>query len=264
MVQRDWMKDPKLFREHVRKGEWRKSTVSVCPDFVQANLVILPKEFALDFTIFCLRNPQPCPILEILEAGDPMLHELAYDADIRVHLPQYRIFEKGELVNDVDEITDVWQDDLVSFLIGCSYTFEEALVKGGVPIRNYLQQKDPGIYISSIMCKPAGIFSGPMMVTMRPVPPRLVSRAVQITSRFPKAHGAPVYIGDGASIGIRDYNKINCGEVPEIAKDEVPLFWGCGVTPQMVAQKSKVPFMITHKPCHMFVSDIRIEEIASS
>ena len=264
MEDKDWKRDPKLFRDKVRQGEWRTSTVSVCTDYVQANLAILPMEFALDFTIFCLRNPQPCPILEILEAGEPMVREMAVNADIRVHVPVYRIFENGKLAREVDEIGEYWRDDLVTFLIGCSYTFEEALVRGGVPIRNYLKQKDPGVYISSIMCRPAGMFSGPMLVTMRPIPPHMVSRAVQITSRFPRTHGAPVYIGDGAAIGIPDYRKIDFGEVPEMEEGEIPVFWGCGVTPQVVALQSKVPFMITHKPCHMFVSDIRIEEIAVS
>jgi len=264
MEKEDWKCDPRLFRKLVRRGEWRTSTVSVCADHVQANLVILPKEYALDFTIFCFRNPQPCPILEILEAGDPMVRELAADADIRTDIPMYRVFEKGELVEEVEEVTKLWRKDLVSFLIGCSYTFEEALVKGGVPIRNYIQQKDPGVYVSSIQCRPAGIFSGPMFVTMRPIAPHLISRAVQITSRFPRAHGAPVHIGDGAAIGIPDHRKIDYGDIPEMEENEVPVFWGCGVTPQAVALHSKVPFMITHKPCHMFVSDVRIEEIAVS
>lgn len=264
MSDSDWKTVPRLFRQEVRQGKWKASTVSICPDYVQANLVILPKAFALDFAIFCMRNPQPCPILEILEAGDPRPHEMASDADIRIHLPMYRVFEEGRMVNEVDDITELWRDDLVTFLIGCSYTFEEALVRGGVPIRNYLAQKDPGVYVSSIECRAAGIFKGPMLVTMRPVPPHLVSRAVQITSRFPKTHGAPVHIGDGAAIGISDYSKIDFGDVPEMKKGDVPVFWGCGITPQMVALQSKVPFMITHKPCHMFVTDVRIEEIAAS
>jgi uncharacterized protein YcsI (UPF0317 family) len=262
MSKMDWKVDPKLFREKVREGIWKDSTVSICPGYVQANLVILPREFAFDFTLFCLRNPQPCPILEILEAGNPMVCEMAKDADIRVDLPQYRIFENGEMVREVDEIRAYWRDDLVTFLIGCSYTFEEALVRGGVPVRNYLQGKDPGVYVSSIQCKSAGIFLGPMVVTMRPIPSHLVSRAVQITSRFPKTHGAPVHVGDGAAIGISDYRKIDFGCVPEMVDGEIPVFWGCGVTPQMVALQSKVPFVITHKPTNMFVTDVRIEEIA--
>jgi len=236
----------------------------MCPGHVQANLVILPKEFALDFTLFCLRNPQPCPILEVLDPGDPQVREIATDADICTDLPAYRIFQNGELVEEREEITEYWRNDLVTFLIGCSYTFEEALVRGGVQIRNYLQRKDPGIYISSILCRPAGIFSGPMVVTMRPILPHLVSRAVQITSRFPKAHGAPVHVGDGALIGIPDLTKIDFGEIPEMEEGEIPVFWGCGITPQMAAMESRIPFMITHKPCHMFISDLTIEELAIS
>jgi len=264
LVEMDCKRIPGLFREEIRKGNWRKTTVGMCPGYVQANLVILPKEFAFDFTLFCLRNPQPCPILEILDPGDPRVRDMAAGADIRTDLPGYRVFRNGELVEERPEIKECWRSDLMAFLIGCSYTFEEALVRGGVPIRNYLQQKDPGIYVSSIPCRPAGIFSGPMVVTMRPIPHRLVSRAVQITSRFLKAHGAPVHVGDGARIGIPDLKRIDFGEVPEIEEGEVPVFWGCGITPQIAAIESRVPFMITHMPCHMFVSDVTIEELAIS
>ena len=264
MSAKGWTKDPRLFRERVRRGQWRSSTAGICPGYVQANLVILPKEFALDFTVFCIRNPQPCPILEILDPGDPTPHEMAPGADIRTDLPMYRIFKDGALLEEREDIGEYWRDDLVSYLIGCSYTFEEALVRGGVPVRNYLERKDPGIYISNIPCRPAGIFSGPMVVTMRPIPASLVSRAVQITARFPKAHGAPVHIGDGALIGIPDLRRVDFGEVPDIEEGKVPVFWACGVTPQVVALRSKIPFMITHKPGHMFVTDLRIEEIASS
>jgi len=264
MSRRESTTDPKFFRGKVREGVWRKSTAGICPGYVQANLVILPKEFALDFTIFCLRNPQPCPILEILEPGDPKVQELATDADIRTDLPQYRIFREGELLEEAENIMEYWENNLVTYLIGCSYTFEEALVRGGIPVRNYLKQKDPGIYISNMACRPAGVFSGPMAVSMRPIPPHLVSRTVQITSRFPKTHGAPVHIGDGVSIGIPDLTRVDFGEVPEIEEGEIPVFWGCGVTPQIVALRSKIPFMITHKPCHMFVADLRIGEVAIS
>jgi uncharacterized protein YcsI (UPF0317 family) len=264
MSERNWREQPRLFREKVRQKAWRESTIGICPGYVQANLVILPKEFALDFTIFCLRNPQPCPILEVMEPGNPMVNELAKGADIRTDLPQYRIFKKGDLIEEIENISEYWRDDLVTYLIGCSYTFEEALTRGGVPIRNYLQNKDPGIYISGILTRPAGIFSGPMVVTMRPIPSHLVSRAVQITSRFPKTHGAPVHIGDGASIGIPDLTRIDFGEIPEIEAGEVPVFWGCGITPQIVALRSKISFMITQKPCCMFITDLRIEEVAIS
>jgi uncharacterized protein YcsI (UPF0317 family) len=264
MQDTDWRSDSKLLRQKVRSGEWKESTASVCQDYVQANLVILPKEYALDFTLFCLRNPQPCPILEVMEAGDPMVRDLSREADIRTDLPMYCVFRNGKMVEEKDNIRDDWRDDLVTFLIGCSYTFEEALVRGGVPLKNYGKGKDTSVYISSVRCRPAGIFSGRMVVSMRAIPPHLVSRAVQITSRFPKTHGAPIHIGNGAAIGINDLTKIDFGDLPEMDDGDVTVFWGCGVTPQIAALESKVPFMITHKPCHMFVSDLRIEEIATS
>jgi len=256
--------DPGRFRDQVRQGKWQKSTNGVCPGYVQANLVILPSQYALDFTIFCLRNPQPCPIIEILEPGNPIVQEVSANADIRTDLPKYCVFKDSTLVEDRTDITDLWRDDFVTFLIGCSYTFEEALVRGGVPVKNYLQQRDPGVYVTSVVCRPAGIFEGPMVVSMRPVPGHLVSRAVQITSRFPKAHGAPVHVGDGKSIGIGQLDKVDFGEPPELEADDVPVFWGCGITPQLVAMRSRIPFMITHKPCHMFVTDVKIEEMATS
>lgn len=256
--------DPGKFRDQIRQGKWQKSTSGACPGYVQANVVILPREFALDFTIFCLRNPQPCPIIEILDPGNPIVQEAAPNADIRTDIPKYCIFKDSKLVEERTEITDLWRDDLVTYLIGCSYTFEEALVRGGVPVKNYLQQKDPGVYISSVMCRPAGVFGGPMVVTMRPIPGHLVARTVQITSRFPKAHGAPVHIGNGEPIGITHLEKVDFGEPPVIDRGDVPVFWGCGVTPQLAAMKSKIPFMITHKPCHMFITDIKIEEMAIS
>jgi uncharacterized protein YcsI (UPF0317 family) len=258
----EWSKNPSLFRQRVRNASWRQSTAGICGGYAQANLVMVPQEFALDFTIFCLRNPKPCPILEILEPGEPLVRALADAADLRTDLPQYRVFENGEAVAEVDDVREYWRDDLVSYLIGCSYTFEEALVRGGVPIRNYLQGKDPGIYVSSIMCRPAGMFSSPMVVTMRPIPPHLVSRAVAITARFPNTHGTPVHIGDGAAIGIPDLGRVDFGAPPDIEEGEIPVFWGCGVTPQMAALRSHIPFMITHKAGHMFVTDRTIDEVA--
>lgn len=257
----EWTNKPDLFREKVRKGKWVKSTNGICPGYVQANLVIIPKKYALDFTIFCYRNPKPCPVLEILEAGDPEVKGIAKNSDIRTDIPMYRIYKDGKLIEEKENILEHWQDDLVTYLIGCSYTFEEALVRGGIPVKNYLNNRDPGVYISSISCQTSGIFSGPMVVTMRPIPANLIPRAVQITSLFPKAHGAPINIGDPSSIGIYDLDKVDFGETTDIEEGEVPVFWACGVTPQLVAMHSKIPFMITHKPCHMFVSDLTIDEL---
>jgi uncharacterized protein YcsI (UPF0317 family) len=255
--------DPKTLRRLAREGRWQSSTAGMCPGYVQANLVILPREYALDFTIFCLRNEKACPLLEILEPGDPMVKWLAEGADIRTDLPKYRFFKDGRPMEEPTDITAYWRDDLVSFLIGCSYTFEEALLRGGVPVRNYIRRRDPGIYVSNIQCRTAGIFKGPMVVTVRPVPGHLVSRAVQITSRLPKAHGAPIHVGDGSLIGIPDLNRVDFGEPPEMEEGDVPVFWACGVTPQVIARNCGIPFMITHKPGHMFVTDITLDEMAA-
>jgi uncharacterized protein YcsI (UPF0317 family) len=264
MTTHDWQKNPKQFRQKVRSGEWADSTPNVCIDYVQANLVILPLEYAFDFTLFCLRNPKPCPILEIMEAGQYRTQYLSQDADIRSDVPKYMIYKEGQLIEERTDIFNYWQDDLVTFLIGCSYTFEEALVRAGVPLANYTAGKDVSVYISNIQLNPAGIFKGPMVVSMRAVSPVLISRAVQVTSRFPKTHGAPVHIGPGEGIGIKDIHTVDFGDPPIINEGEVEVYWGCGVTPQMAALESKVPFMITHKACHMFVSDLKIEEVAES
>ena len=258
------MRTPEEIRKEIREGSLTGPTAGLAPGYVQANLVILRERYAFDFLLFCQRNPKPCPVLEVLESGVYLTRSMADGADVRTDIPKYRVFREGVLTETVGTIKDLWRDDFVTFLLGCSFSFEEALVRGGVPVRNYLERKDPGIYISNIPCRPAGIFSGPMVVTMRPIPASLVSRAVQITARFPKAHGAPVHIGDGALIGIPDLRRVDFGEVPDIEEGEVPVFWACGVTPQVVALQSRIPFMITHKPGHMFVTDLRIEEIASS
>jgi len=260
----NYMNEPKLFRQKVRSGKWNKPTFNVCREYVQANLVILPKRFAFDFTLFCLRNPKPCPIIEILEAGKYKTKYLSREADIRTDIPKYMIYKDGELVKECESIVEYWKDDLVSFLIGCSYTFEEALVRAGIPLSNSNAGKDVSVYITNVQLVPAGIFKGRMVVTMRPLPPILVSRAVQVTYRFPKTHGTPVHIGPGSEIGIENIHNVDFGDPPIINDRDIEVYWGCGVTPQIVALESKVPFMITHKQAHMFVSDLRIEEIAES
>ena len=264
MSTNDWKKDPSLFRQKVRSGEFSQSTANICNDYAQANLVILPKKYAFDFTLLCLRNPRPCPIMEVLEAGQFRTQYLSQEADIRTDVPKYMVYKSGKLVEERTDIIDCWQDDLVTFFIGCSFTFDEALLKAGIPTANYTAGKDVSVYITNKQLTPAGIFKGPMVVSMRPVHKSMVSRAVQVTSRYPQTHGAPVHIGPASDIGIKDPQNVDFGDPPVINEGEVEVYWGCGVTPQMVALESKVPFMITHKSAHMFVTDIRIEEIASS
>lgn len=255
---------PAEIRAMIRRGEWTKATFGLALGYTQANLVVLPQECAFDFLLFCQRNPKPCPILEVTDPGDPEPRQLAPGADIRTDLPRYRIFEHGKLVAEPTDIVAAWRADLVAFLIGCSFSFEGALLRANVPVRHIEDGKsNAAMYITNIACRPAGRFAGPMVVSMRPVPRDKVVRAVQVTSRFPGTHGAPVHIGDPAAIGIRDINQVDYGEAQRIEPGEVPIFWACGVTPQAVALASQVPFMITHAPSHMLITDVLDEELAA-
>ena len=254
---------PKELRALVRKGELARTTSGMAPGYVQANLVILPRDQAFDFMLFCQRNPRPCPLLEVVEAGSAEPRLTAPGADLRTDVPKYRVYEYGELVDEPEDISDIWQGDMVSFLLGCSFTFEEALIRAGISLRHYEQGKNVSMFITSIQTTPAGVFHGPMVVTMRPILQEKVVKAVQVTSRYPSVHGAPIHIGDPAAIGVRDVTAPDLGDPVEIEEGEVPVFWACGVTPQAVAMSSKPPLMITHSPGHMFITDMRDEDLSS-
>jgi len=223
--------------------------------FTQANLVMLPRDWAWDMLLFGQRNPQPVPLLDVTEPGSPHT-ELAPGADLRTDLPLYRVWRDGELVEEVPEISGLWQDDLVSFLIGCSFSFERALLDAGVPVRNIEQGRNVAMYRTNRQCRPSGRLSGELVVSMRPVPAALVPTAVQVTGRMPAVHGAPVHVGDPASLGIADLGAPDFGEPIEAHEGDVPVFWACGVTPQAALMASKPPFAITHAPGHMFVTDV--------
>lgn len=256
------MLGPQELRAVFREGRWTGGTEGLARGYAQANLIILPKEVALEFLIFCQRNPKPCPIVEVTEPGSPMVTQVA-NADLRADLPRYSVYRGGELVDQPSDVTKYWRDDLVGFLIGCSYSFEEALLAAGIPLRHQQENKIVSVYTTNVPCVPAGRFAGPMVVSMRPIKRHQLVRAVQVTSRFPATHGAPVHVGDPAAIGV-DLNKTDFGTgVFELAEDEVPVFWGCGGTPQAVALASKIDFMITHKVGHLFVTDKRSEAIAA-
>ena len=244
-------------RRRIRSNQWRGVTSGVAPGHVQANLAILPRDLAFDFLLFCQRNPKPCPLLEVIEPGgvEPVL--TAPGADIRTDASGYRIYRHGEFTAEVDTLEDYWQDDLVSFLLGCSFSFETAMTDAGIPLRHQEQGKNVAMYITNIETAPAGVFSGPMVVSMRPIKREQVVRAVQVTSRFPATHGAPVHIGSPGDIGIRDLGLPDFGEAVEIKPDEEPVFWACGVTPQAVALNCKPPLMFTHAPGRMFITDQR-------
>ena len=244
-----------------RRGELRGPTPGLALGFVQANLVVLPREWAFDFLLFCQRNPKPCPLLDVTEPGDPEAKFGAPGSDLRTDLPGYRVWRDGELIEEPTDITPHWRDDLVSFVIGCSFTFENALLAAGVPVRHIEQGVNVPMYRTNIECRSAGRFSGPMVVSMRPLLPELAVRATRICSRFPRAHGAPVHFGDPTAIGIRDITRPDFGDAVEIRAGEVPIFWACGVTPQAALMAAKPPFALTHKPGHMFLTDLRDVEL---
>jgi len=253
---------PKEIRRLIRKGKWDKPTAGVAMGYAQANLVILSQKYAFDFLLFCQRNPKPCPLLEVLETGEFRTKFLSLDADIRTDIPRYHIYQKGRLQRTVKNIKSLWEADFVSFLLGCSFSFEEALVRANIPVRHIEENKNVPMFVSSIPCKSAGVFHGPLVVTMRPIPSDKVTQAVQITSRYASVHGAPIHIGDPSTIGVKDLRKPDFGDPVTLKKKEVPVIWACGVTPQAVVMKTKPDLCITHAPGHMFISDLLNEELA--
>ena len=254
---------PVEIRELIRTTEYTGVTGGLAPGFVQANLVILPEEQAFDFLLFCQRNPRPCPLLEVIEPGHVETKQTAPGADIRTDISSYHIFEDGQLVSTETDVRKYWREDLVSFLLGCSFTFEGAMVDSGIPMRHWELDRNVTMFRTNFECTPAGSFSGPMVVSMRPIHHSKIVRAVQVTSRFPGAHGAPIHIGDPSAIGISDITKPDYGEPTVFEDGEIPVFWACGVTPQAVAFNSKPPFMITHGPGHMFITDLRDTDLAA-
>jgi uncharacterized protein YcsI (UPF0317 family) len=239
-----------------RSGALSGPTANLAPGFVQANLAILPRQFAYDFLLFCQRNPKPCPLLGVSDAGSIILDALGHDLDIRQDVPRYRVWRNGELVDEPTHISDIWRDDLVTFAIGCSFSFEEALLSVGIPIRHIEENRNVPMYRSSIETIAAGVFSGPQVVSMRPMTPQDAIKAVQITSRFPSVHGAPVHVGDPLAIGIQDIDAPDYGDAVTIHDGEVPVFWACGVTPQAAIVRARPSFCITHAPGHMLVTDL--------
>jgi uncharacterized protein YcsI (UPF0317 family) len=249
-------------RLSVRAGRHRGQTAGLAPGLVQGNLAILPQAIAADFLRFCQLNPKPCPLIGTSAPGDPRVPELGADLDIRTDLPRYRVWRHGELVAEPEDITEFWRDDLVSFVIGCSFSFEEALMADGIALRHIALGRNVPMYRTSIATHEAGPFHGPMVVSMRPLRPADAIRAVQITTRFPSVHGAPVHIGKPELIGIADVMKPDYGDVVPVEDDELPVFWACGVTPQSVIATVKPEFCITHYPGSMLVTDRKNTEFA--
>ncbi|CAG9318541.1 unnamed protein product [Blepharisma stoltei] len=244
------------FRGKCRTGEHSGPTTGFCMKFVQANLVILPKSYAYDFLLFCQRNPKPCPLLEVTEQGSYTPSILAPSADLRTDLPKYNILQSGTITDQVPNISEYWSEDLVSFLLGCSFSFEEALLSAKIPVRQIEENKNVPMYATSIPCRDSGVFrNSKLVVSMRPIPVEMVNDAINVTARFPTVHGSPVQIGKPEEIGIEDINKVDYGESVTINEGEIPIFWACGVTPMKAIIDANLPFAITHAPGHMFITD---------
>jgi uncharacterized protein YcsI (UPF0317 family) len=254
---------PQEARQLIRQGRWTGHTSGMADGYVQGNVVILPKAWADDFLLYCQRNPKPCPVLAVSEPGVAALPTLGADIDICTDVPRYRVWREGELVEEATDISKLWQRDFVSFVIGCSFSFEEAILQAGIGMRHIAQQRNVAMYRTDLETQAAGPFSGPMVVSMRPFKPQDAIRAIQITSRFPDVHGAPVHMGDPAQIGIADLSQPDYGDAVEVQGGEIPVFWACGVTPQAALRQAKPPICITHAPGAMLITDLLNQQLAA-
>jgi uncharacterized protein YcsI (UPF0317 family) len=246
---------PAELRSLIERGRWTAPTAGLFDGVQQANLVIVPYGLAYDFLLFCTRNPKPCPVLTVTDPGDPVVRAGSTVADLRTALPRYRVWRKGELVAEPTDVKDQWQADSVGFLLGCSHTFEGPLGAAGVPVRYAPHSAAPAVYVTTVPTAAAGTLSGPLVVSMRAIPGHLVARAVEVTARYPTGHGPPVHVGDPAALGIADLDAPGFGPRPVIEPGDVPVFWACGVTPQLALPGSGAEYAITHYPGHMFVFD---------
>ncbi|HID67268.1 MAG TPA: putative hydro-lyase [Roseibacterium sp.] len=248
--------DAATIRADIRAGAHTGHTAGLAPGKLQCNLAILPERHALDFLRFCQRNPKPCPVVGVSETGDPMMPTLGRNIDIRTDVPKYRVFRDGVLFSEVTDISELWSDDLVTVALGCSFTFENALQRYGIPVRHLDDNVLVPMFRTNIPLVPAGPFHGHMVVTMRPIPEAMVSRAHEISGRYPQAHGAPIATGDPTALGIQDLTRPDYGDPVEVRDGEVPVYWACGVTPQNVLLDAQLPICITHSPGHMLISDV--------
>jgi uncharacterized protein YcsI (UPF0317 family) len=249
-------------RRECRSGRFDGQTAGLAPGYVQGNLAILPRDWADDFLRFCHANPKPCPLLAVSEAGSPVLPALGAGLDVRTDLPRYRVWEHGKLISSPTDITPLWRDDLVSFVIGCSFSFEEALLQSDIPLRHIARGCNVPMYRTNIATQSAGRFHGPLVVSMRPMKPADAIRAIQVTTRLPAVHGAPVHLGFPEAIGVNDLGKPDYGDAVPIEAGELPVFWACGVTPQAAIAAAKPPFAITHAPGCMLVIDLKNDQLS--
>jgi len=256
------MNHPREVRRAIREGRHRAHTAGLARGYVQGNVCILPAEYAADFRAFCEKNPKPCPLLAMSAPGDPRLPALGEDLDIRTDVPRYRVFRDGTLHDEVSDLRPLWRDDLVTFILGCSFSFEEALMKEGLRLRYVDEGRNVPMYRTTVDTVPAGRFRGKLVVSMRPFKPADAIRAIEITARYPRVHGSPVHMGFPEQIGITDLKQPWAGDPTEVREGEVPLFWACGITPQSVVLDSRPSLCITHAPGHMLVTDLENAQLA--
>lgn len=249
-------RDAHSVRSAIRSQAYLGHTSGLAAGKLQCNLAILPEKHALDFLRFCQRNPKPCPVVGVSDTGNPYLPTLGHNIDIRSDVSRYRIFRDGVLTDEPFDISDLWADDLVTVALGCSFTFENALIRHGVPVRHMETGRNVPMYRSNITLADAGPFGGDMVVTMRPIPAEQVDEAYTISARYPHAHGAPIAHGDPSVVGISNLAAPDWGEAVDIRPGEIPVYWACGVTPQNVLRDAKLPLCITHSPGHMLIADV--------
>ena len=248
---------PKEVRKLIRDGEITYHTSGMCDGYAQANLCILPFSDAYDFLLFTQRNPKSCPILEVGDVGSRLIKTMADNADVAKDIPKYRVYKNGVLTEERTDIADLWQDDFVYFLIGCSFSFESELLASDIPVRHIEKGCNVPMFLTNIDCESAGKFHGKLVVSMRPIPSSLVAKASAVTAQMPRVHGAPIHVGNPEAIGIKDVMKPDFGDPVPFYDGEIPVFWCCGVTPQSVVMSSKPSIAITHAPGHMFITDVK-------
>lgn len=254
---------PKDVRALIAQEKITSQTSGMCSGYAQGNLCILPKKYAYDFLLFCQRNPKSCPLLEVTDTGERILKTCAPGSNIATDIPKYRVWQNGKMIAEPLNVKDFWRDDLVSFIIGCSFSFESLLMENGIDVRNISQNCNVPMYLTNIETQRAGIFGGKMVVSMRPIPYSQIVKAVTVTAAMPRVHGSPIHIGTPEAIGIKDLSKPDFGDAVKINDGEVPVFWCCGVTPQSVVMTSKPEFCITHSPGHMLITDLKNADLMS-
>jgi uncharacterized protein YcsI (UPF0317 family) len=254
---------PSEFRRKVRAGKHDGPTAGYCEGYVQANLMILPQQYANDLERFCNLNPRACPLLAVSEPGSWLLPTLGDDIDIRTDVPRYSLYRNGNFSESLTELDRVWRDDLVVFALGCSFSFEHLLLKNGLPVRHIELGASAPVFISNIDNVPSGPFGGKLAVSMRPFTPGQTIKAIEITGRYPQLHGAPVHFGNPGSIGISDLGRPEFHGISVVRDGELPVFWACGLTPQVAVMAAKLPFAIGHAAGHMLITDLPIESLVS-